>query len=64
MDDVYYTNSCNCVDTKQNNIVFHIKDLDVPIIELKENGDIFVKGNLIENDKELVNALSEFINGC
>ena len=31
------------------------------IIKLCENGDIFVKGKLIENDKELVNAMREFL---
>jgi|TARA_R110000822_G_scaffold6851_5_gene28619 hypothetical protein len=34
----------------------------VPIFELKENGDILVKGNLIENDKKVVDAMREFLN--
>jgi hypothetical protein len=33
----------------------------VPILELKENGDILVKGNLIENDKKVVDAMREFL---
>ena len=33
----------------------------LPILKLCANGDIFVKGKLIENDKELVDALREFI---
>lgn len=33
----------------------------VPILELKDNGDIFVHGKLIENDKEVVTALKEFL---
>lgn len=28
---------------------------------LEENGDIFVHGKLVENDKEVVQALREFI---
>ncbi len=32
-----------------------------PILELKENGDIFVKGRLVENDKEVVDAMREFL---
>jgi hypothetical protein len=33
------------------------------ILKLCENGDIFVKGKLAENDKEVVNALREFLKG-
>jgi hypothetical protein len=31
------------------------------IIKLCVNGDIFVKGKLIENDKEVVDAMKEFL---
>lgn len=31
------------------------------ILKLCENGDIFVKGKLIENDKEVVKALRLFL---
>ncbi|MGG2938137.1 hypothetical protein ABEO66_29205 [Bacillus pacificus] len=31
------------------------------IISLKDNGDIYVKGNLIENDKEVVNGMRELL---
>jgi hypothetical protein len=36
------------------------------ILKLCENGDIFVKGKLVENDKEVVDAMREFLNsqGC
>ena len=33
------------------------------ILKLCENGDIFVKGKLTENDKEVVDALREFLKG-
>jgi hypothetical protein len=32
-----------------------------PIIEFCPNGDIFVKGRLVENDKEVMEALREFL---
>ena len=31
------------------------------ILKLCENGDIYVKGRLVENDKEVVDALREFL---
>ncbi|MBK5474328.1 hypothetical protein JFU54_28505 [Bacillus sp. TH19] len=31
------------------------------IITLKSNGDIFVKGELVENNKEVVDGLKEFL---
>lgn len=34
---------------------------NTPILELKENGDILVHGELIENDKQVVDAMREFI---
>jgi len=33
------------------------------ILKLEVNGDILVKGKLIENDKQVVDALREFIKG-
>ena len=45
----------------QNAIIFNVSGIDVPVLELRENGDIYVKGNLIENDVEVVEALREFI---
>lgn len=33
------------------------------IIGLHQNGDIYVKGKLVENDKEVVDALREFLQG-
>lgn len=44
-----------------NAIIFNVEGLEVPVLELRENGDIYVKGNLVENDVEVVNALREFI---
>lgn len=38
-----------------------IKNSSIEFIRLKENGNIYVKGKLIENDIELVNAMREFL---
>ena len=45
----------------ENAIIFNVEGLDVPVLELRQNGDILVKGNLVENDVEVVNALREFV---
>ena len=49
-------------NVEPNTITFQNNEESTPIIELKSNGDIYVKGNLIENDKELVDAMREFLN--
>ena len=45
---------------EHNDIQFHTLGCD-NILELKENGDIFVKGKLIENDKEVVDAMRKLL---
>lgn len=45
--------------SNNQDIVFVIDDKE--IIKFKINGDIFVKGKLIKNNIELVNALKEFL---
>lgn len=47
-------------DNGTHDITFNTKDCN-SIIELKENGDIFVKGKLIENDKEVVDGMRELL---
>lgn len=45
-------------------IDFHVDSASeqrIELISLKRNGDIYVKGKLIENDKEVVDALREFV---
>ena len=45
-----------------NTISFHTGNSIVdPFITLCENGDIFIKGKLIENDIEVVDAMREFL---
>lgn len=41
------------------NITFTIKSKEV--LKFEENGDIFVKGKLVDNDKEVVDKLREFL---
>jgi hypothetical protein len=48
-------------NVEPNTITFQNNEESTPIIELKSNGDNYVKGNLIENDKELVDAMREFL---
>lgn len=43
-----------------NSINFMGKD-GTPILKLESNGDIFVNGKLIENDKDVVDGLREFL---
>lgn len=45
----------------ENTIAFNVNTVEEPILVLKENGDIFVKGRLAENDKEVVSAMREFL---
>ena len=45
----------------ENTIYFNTEESN-EIIKLCNNGDIFVKGKLIENDKEVVEAMREFLN--
>ena len=47
-------------ELEPNTISFTTTDT-MEIIKLCENGDIFVKGKLIENDKEVVDAMREFL---
>lgn len=44
----------------KGDITFYVENA-LEILTLKSNGDILVKGKLIENDKEVVDALREFI---
>lgn len=56
--------SINLLPQEKNTIFFQQVDKDYKVIlKLCENGDIFVKGNLAENDKEVVDALREFLKG-
>ena len=49
-------------EPKTNDIIFQGKN-SIPIMELKANGDIYVKGKLVENDKEVVEGLRMFLGG-
>lgn len=42
-------------------ISFSVPGYKGEVLKLAANGDIFVKGKLIENDKEVVEALRYFI---
>ena len=55
MDNIKLTSTV----PQENNIIFFLQENE--ILKLCENGDIFVKGRLAENDKEVVDALREFL---
>jgi hypothetical protein len=58
MDNIKLT---SVVPQEQNTISFMQDNAGREILKLCENGDIFVKGKLAENDKEVVDALREFL---
>jgi len=46
----------------EENTIFFMKDKEGnEVLKLCEYGDIFIKGRLAENDKEVVDALKEFL---
>jgi hypothetical protein len=52
------------VPQERNTIFFTVNNnVNEPILKLCENGDIFVKGKLIENDKQVTDAMREFLRG-
>jgi len=46
-------------DTSHDSIILKVGEQE--IVSLKSNGDIYVKGRLIENDKEVVDGMREFL---
>ncbi|MEM5649597.1 hypothetical protein AAHB57_17545 [Bacillus cereus] len=42
-------------DTSQDSFILKVGEQEM--VSLKSNGDIFVKGQLVENDKEVVDGL-------
>jgi len=48
-------------ETKNNIILFHTDEI-TEIIKLCNNGDIYIRGKLVENDKEVVNGMRDFLN--
>jgi len=44
----------------EGSIVFTRSEVQI-LMKFDPNGDIYVNGSLIENDKEVVNALREFL---
>ncbi|EJS15352.1 hypothetical protein QRE62_22650 [Bacillus mycoides] len=46
-------------DTTHDSIILKVGEQE--IVSLKSNGDIYVKGELVENNKEVVDGLKEFL---
>ena len=51
----------NTTPAPANTIFFSVDENQTELLKLCQNGDIFVKGRLVENDKEVVDALREFL---
>ena len=49
----------NITLTPEKVLVFRNEQIE--ILRFSDNGDIFVKGKLVENDKEIVEGLREFL---
>ena len=47
----------------EQNVVFLKNNGTKELLKFCENGDIFVNGKLVENDKEVVDGLREFLKG-
>lgn len=47
----------------EQNVVFLKNNGTKELLRFCENGDIFVNGKLVENDKEVVDGLREFLKG-
>lgn len=63
MDKLYIDNDKNMsFDYKMGEDIFTIINDDKELLKFKRNGDIYVKGKLIENEKEVVNAFREYFN--
>ena len=56
-------NQIKLMEIKENTITFCVGD-EKEIIKLYGNGDIFVKGKLIENDKEAVDGMRQWLSEC
>jgi hypothetical protein len=54
-------NNVFAIPQDKNTILFMQDKGTNEILKLCENGDIFVQGRLAENDKEVVDALKEFL---
>jgi hypothetical protein len=48
-------------DIEPNTITFHTGNETEPILKLCQNGDIFIKGKLVENDLEVVEGMRKFL---
>ena len=47
------------INTEPNNIEF--RKQGKPILSFNNNGDIFINGRLVENDKEVVDGMRQFL---
>ena len=51
----------NADNTHLTSTIFQGNSEDEPMLKLCQNGDIYVKGKLVENDKEVVNGMRDLL---
>jgi len=49
------------MNTENNDITFHVEDGTKEVLRFASNGDIYVKGKLVENDKEVVEGFRQWL---
>lgn len=66
MEDIKLTTTSNtsigAITNPPTTIIFRVRD-DEELLRLEPNGDIYCRGKLVENDKEVVDGLRDFLNG-
>lgn len=61
MKKIPTSNLFKTVDVPSDTVFFMKSEKNDEILRLCSNGDILVKGKFIENDKEVVDAMREFL---
>ncbi len=50
-----------CGPDNENTIAFTLNGGKTEVLRFNPNGDVFVRGNLVENDKQVVEGIREFL---
>lgn len=61
-DKFVYAGNINTIELSPYTITFALCD-GTEVLRFEPNGDIYVKEKLIENDKQVVDAIREFLKG-
>ena len=55
-----HTTSNSTKFNEQQGIKFHVVGLEDPVIEIKGNGDCYIKGKFVRNDDKILDGFHEF----